>query len=443
MTSGTIILNALRRKWTPTKRSDATTYAAGGMLNIVLPPQWPESGGAIHWHWRHPNGATEQGVVAKLDELVPAARGTPAQIWTPARETLLTRARIPTRSSKKIMQALPYVLEDLLLEEPEKLDFAYVRDSAGDLVVAVTSKLRVTAWRAALQAAGLRVVRVLPAFFAVPNAPGAWSAGFMGPELLVRTGLMEGFSCPATASRPPPVLVHALSEARANNLAPQQIVLYRPPHPLEPETWQDALGLAIAVEPKQIWDEPNTPPAGLTLYRAEGSSGLSSLVAPLRAFLPAATLLLIWFIGSLAFDLTEWWSLRRNYNRVTTEMHDIFRRAFPEAKTILDPARQMQSELARLQRATSGSADGDFLLLLEQLAGAIRARADVTIRAVNYRDQQLTIELTAANSEVVDQIKRSLDSGGGRTQILGTTKRADHVEARLRLAPSGNTGRKS
>jgi len=404
------------------------------MLDIVLPPQWPESAAAVYWHWRHADGVSEESSVANLSDLPPAARDAPTQVWTSARETLLTRAKIPTRSPKKIMQALPYVLEDLLLEEPEKLDFAYVRDATGDLAVAVTSKARIAAWREAIRAAGLRVQRALPGFLAVPSAPGAWTACIMGPELLVRTGLMEGFSCPADAERPPPVLVHALAEARAKDNAPQQLIVYGPPAGFASQAWQDTLGVNIVTERKPIWDEPDTAPAGLSLYRADGGSSLPSLLLPLRPFLPAAVLLLVWFLGSVAFDLTEWWQLRRAYGHVSAEMHATFTRAFPETKTILDPARQMQTELGRLQRLAAGSSD--FLPMLERVGKAVGGRPDLTIKSIAYREHQLTVELTAANSEAIDQIKHALNASGGPTQLLSTTKRADGVEARLRLAAS-------
>ena len=446
MTSGTIILNALRRKWAPSTRAPTTSSTprpAGGVLNIVLPPQWPASATPVYWHWRRADGIVEQGHITNLGELPSAARGAPTQVWTPARETLLTRANIPTRSAKKIMQALPYVLEDMLLEDPDKLDFAYVREGTGELVVAVTAKERITAWRAAMQAAGLRVSRVLPAFLAVPSAPGAWSAYFMGSELLVRTGLMDGFSCPGNTEQPPPVLEHALAEARSKEAAPQQLIIYQPSSRFPLEKWQEALTLAIAIEPKPIWDEPITAPGGLSLYRGDGGSSLTSLLTPLRPFLPAAALLLVWFLGSLAFDLTEWWQLRRNYNRVSNEMHTIFRQAFPEAKTILDPVKQMQSELARLQRASSGGGSGDFLAMLERVGHSVSGRSDTQIKSISYREQQLTIDLIAPSSEVVDQIKRALDVSGGSTQLLSTNKRADGVEARLRLQSSSATAKKS
>jgi len=441
MTSGTIILNALRRKWAPSARAPAPSRptSAGGVLDIVLPPQWPESAASVHWRWRRPDGSVEKGTISALGELPDAARGAATQVWTPARETLLTRANIPTRSAKKIIQALPYALEDLLLDEPDKLDFAFVREATGELVVAVTAKARLAAWRTALQAAGLNVVQVLPAFLAVPCSPGSWSTYFMGSELLVRSGLMDGFSCPTTPDRPPPVLEHALAEARGKQAAPSQLIVYRPPPRFMAEQWQETLGLTVTVERKPIWDEPNAAPAGLSLYTGERATSLASLAAPLRPFAPAAILLLIWFFGSLIFDLTEWWQLRGAYNRTTTEMHETFRRAFPEAKTILDPAKQMHNELARLQRSAAGTGSGDFLPLLERVSRALAGQQEAHLKSINYRERQLTIELTAPSSEAVDQLKRAIDISGAPTQLLGTTKRGDGVEARLRLQ-SGDKG---
>lgn len=437
MTNGTIILNALRRKWGPSRRTSTPPHSppTGSVLDIVLPPQWPDTKAPVHWRWRHISGTVEKGKVSDLSELPRPTFGAPTRVWTPARETLLTRANVPTRSHKKIMQALPYALEDLLLEEPEKLEFTYVREGTGNLVVAVTSKARLGAWRAAFNGAALDVVRVLPAFLAVPCSPGAWGLYFMGSELLVRTGLMEGFSCATTPGRPPQVLEHALAEARKKQTAPQQLIVYRPPKDFVSDTWSKMLDLPVTIERKPIWDEPETGPIGLSLFAGERTTSLASLITPLRPFAPAAVLLLLWFVGSLIFDLTEWWQLRRAYNHATSEMHTIFNRAFPEVKTILDPAKQMQIELARLQRASAGTGTSDLLPMLEYLSRAIATHPETRIKSVSYRDKQLTLEMTAPSSAAIDKLKQALDGSGLPAQLLGTTKHGDEIDARLRVQP--------
>ena len=77
-------------------------------------------------------------------------------VWTPAAESLLLRAQLPTRSAAKIAQALPFALEDQLIDPPEQLHFAFAREADGALAVAVTARERMEAWLAALQAAGSR-----------------------------------------------------------------------------------------------------------------------------------------------------------------------------------------------------------------------------------------------------------------------------------------------
>ena len=88
-------------------------------LELWLPRDWPGTDTELRWRRTEPGGAVRQGSQRGLEGLASAGE---VVVWTPAAETLLLRARLPTRSSSKIAQALPFALEDQLIDAPEKLD---------------------------------------------------------------------------------------------------------------------------------------------------------------------------------------------------------------------------------------------------------------------------------------------------------------------------------
>jgi len=184
--------------------------AARGRLDLVLPHGWPQSRNAVFWRWQSSGGTPQSGEVTDLKELPAAVRNAPAYVWTPAADTILTTATLPTRARSKILQALPYALEDRLLGDPETLHFAYRPETDGSLSVAVTAHERVRAWLDAFAQAGLHPVSLCPVTLLIPWALDCWSLLFIGNEILVRTGAVAGFACSLSIEQPPALLVSAV-----------------------------------------------------------------------------------------------------------------------------------------------------------------------------------------------------------------------------------------
>src|SRR6266540_6567169 len=179
-----------------------------GRLELWLPLDWPREGAQPRWR---------RVLGARVQEGRGLAGLEPAEeiiVWTPAAETLLLRASLPTRSAAKIAQALPYALEEQLVEPPERLHFAYTHEADGSLAVAVTSRERMDRWLSALAAAGLEPTRLAPVTLSPPLADRAWTLAFAGGEIVLRCGPHAGFGG-AIEPRPPAWLHAALAQARA------------------------------------------------------------------------------------------------------------------------------------------------------------------------------------------------------------------------------------
>src|SRR3979409_1967692 len=140
----------------------------GERLELWLPRNWPAEDSEMRWRriaadgggregrhagrgWRPlaAAGAFRQGVQRGLEGLAPAEE---IIVWTPAAETLFLRARLPTRSTAKIVQALPFALEEQLIDPPERLHFAFAHEADGALAVAGTRRERMEGWALGLAA---------------------------------------------------------------------------------------------------------------------------------------------------------------------------------------------------------------------------------------------------------------------------------------------------
>ncbi|HJW81708.1 MAG TPA: type II secretion system protein GspL [Acidiferrobacterales bacterium] len=412
----------------------APARATGDRLDLVLPRGWPDSGSPVFWRWRRRGDKPQSGQATDLRQMPEAARNARAYVWTPAGDTVLTSATLPTRSARKIAQALPFALEDRLLGDPETLHFAYRAESDGSLSVAVTAHERLRHWTDALAQAGIKPVTLCPATLLVPWALDCWSLAFAEDEVLVRTGSASGFVTPLTQATPPPLLAAALQEAVRSQKTPEYLVVFSAPAGFPAEAWGAQLQVPVRVETASVWEKQEEPSAPLNLLQGQFEQK-GQLKSSLRPYFPAAAMLLVWMLGNMAVDITDWWKLRQQHQAYTREMTSLLLSSFPETKTVLDPAAQMQRSIDTLL-ARTGNRDRDLLPMLAKTATALRADPRVRLRGVRYADQSLTLELTWPAAGSPDAVKAALEAAGLRTEVLALTPRAGEVDGRLRLQPA-------
>jgi len=390
-----------------------------GRLELWLPRDWPREEAELRWRRVEPAGNVRQGSQRGLEGLAPAGE---VIVWTPAAETLLLRARLPTRSASKIIQALPYALEDQLIEAPEQLHFAFTHEPDGALAVAVTGRERMDRWLAALNAAGLAPAHLAPVTLALPLADRAWTLAFTGGEIVLRSGIHAGFGGPVEP-RPPAWLHAALVEARSEGRAPERILLLDAPADLDLPAWREALGLPLEATQR---DDAVVPAASLNVLqqRYAPRGGLSALW---RAYIPAAALLALWFAGTLVFDALEWARLSRSAGAGEEEMRALLMKSFPETRTILDPAEQMRRGLETLSAGSGMAAPGDMLALLARTASAIERESRVRLQSIEYAERSLIVRLAAAEADA-ESLARTL-----RAQSLDVELQRSGGETRLRV----------
>ena len=405
---------------------------ADAALTIVLPRDWPQTEAPLLARVRTPSGAAQTRRVTDLRELgVPP--GTRAQVWSPAADTLLTTVKLPTRSRSKIQQALPFALEDQLAGEPEDMHFAYHVLGQGELAVAVTARERLNAWREAFALSGVGIQSLAPLTLGLARAEGAWSALWHEGRLVVRTGELSGFEAAVGDAAPPAILIAALRDARAKNEAPTRMVLHNAPTNFSAEQWTTLLELPVEPSSQDFWRAlSNASSLNLLAGEARATGTLHPVLQRLK---PAAIMLSIWIVGSFLFDFWQWWGLSREAKRQRSEMTEIFRRAFPDAKTIVDPALQMQRNVAQLQGMGGGPAD--FLPLLAKAAPALQASGGAVLQGAQYGNGALTLELELADFQMLESLKHALEGRALRVETVGANSRASGVEGKLRVTPQG------
>ncbi|OFZ97375.1 MAG: general secretion pathway protein GspL [Betaproteobacteria bacterium RIFCSPLOWO2_02_67_12] len=382
------------------------------LRDAPLQCQWALLGGE-----REPIVGT--GPLAQLPQ-----RAERVQLVLPAAEVLITQARLPQAARRRSGSVLAFAVEEQTLGEPDTHQVSWLGSSAGADVLAVVDRPGLTAWRDALEAAGIHGYEVHCETLMLPWTAGEWTLAWNGREGFVRTGEYEGTTTDCGAADSPPLSLRMMLEvAKTRGEAPGSIaVVVTAPDALpEIEPWQRALG--VALRPAGPWHWRTAPPeAGVSLAQERARWRLApGTLAKLR---PAA-----WIAGAAlaihSFALVaDWTRLAIEQRSLRQQMESRFRAAFPDAVAVADPALQMRRKLAEARHAAGQPDDSDFQPMVVKVAAALKGVPASALRVLSYESGRVTLELAALDEANVRRIVARLLEAGLRAESAGASARA-------------------
>ncbi len=308
----------------------------------------------------------------------------------PAARVLFARLKLPRVGAGTLREILPYAVEDRLLADPAQIHaVAAAADARGETLVAVIDREWLAGMLQWLQRAGLRVAHAWCESALVPREAGTWHLvlGAARGMLVEEDGLTATFDRSAGADFPLALRI-ALDEAAARGSRPEAVHVHAEGATTLPDLARWSAEAGLAFERAAAWDE---------IARAERArdaldllaEGMTAHAASRRWRIPRAAVALVVAIAALqlVLDGAQAWRLAREKAGLDARAEAIFREAFPEARTVVDPQLQMARNLAELRRSRGLAAQDDFLA---QLTSAARA-ANGPVDAIEYANGKLVV----------------------------------------------------
>ncbi len=339
------------------------------LLRILVPPA-DRPGTDTPWSWSLSDargGALREGTTPLAD--VPRADTVEAVL--PVSRVLFARLRLPKVGTATLRELLPFAVEDRLLADPAQIHAVPGgTNAAGETLVAVVDREWLAAAVDSLAGAGLVPSHAWCESALLPAAGDEWHA-LLGQS---RSFLVEGDGHAVAFDRPsgsePPLAVRiAIDEAAARGARPTRLRVLAEPGVAPPlaAAWSERLGLEVSATDGRPGLGAAAAPQAIDLLAGDFSRrppGWTSLRIPRLAWGLAAAIAVL----QLGVTVADWWRLERERRTLEAEREAIFRSAFPEAKTVVDPALQMRRNLAELQHARGRAASSDFLALATSAA---------------------------------------------------------------------------
>lgn len=357
---------------------------------------------------------------------LPDAANRRVTVLVPGEDVVLTHARVPGRNRQRVLQAVPFALEEQFAEDIENLHFATgVQPGDKGYPVAVVARARMAGWVERLKALKLAPEAMYAEVQVLPLTSDAWSMLVEGDRALVRSDAHGGFASDLS-------MIGTLFNLYAGReSAPERVQVYG-------DTVVD-LGVVDAFNV----DESRPPLAWMAAGLAQGAgvnllqgafSFREDVGALLRPWRATAALLAACVVAALVAVGVENFRLERQQEAMSAEIDQLFRATFPEVQRVVNARAQMEQALHRLERQTGG-AGTEFLALLGETGTVLQRTRGIQVSGASFRDGRLDLELAADNLQVLDELKQAL-TGGGRLKAeiqSATTESGQKVKSRLRV----------
>lgn len=370
--------------------------------------------------WLRPDGEVQRGPLADLSSQSDGARQI---LVAPSEAVTLHRLALPSRKRSTWARAVPFALEDYLVEDIETLHFALGGAvDGGYLPVAVVDRILLSAWLETCDQAGLTPAAVVPDSLLLPWQNDEWSVLLEARRALVRTGRWEGFA----TERDNLALLLAQALAEAGETKPRCLRVWGAPATELAETEVELSPEDTPIEPLALFASGYQPATVLNLLQG-GYSRQAHWGRWLRPWRAAAALAGMALLVQIAGQVYDHWRLQREVTALRTEIERTFKDALPEATRIVNPKVQMETRLREL--APSGGSG--FLELLYQGAQPLAHFPNVTLRGLGYRDGQLDLALEGGDPAVLDRLRQQFERQPGLRMDMRTTQREGQMESKI------------
>lgn len=380
-------------------------------------------------------GAAVTGVrTDTLEHIASQVEGQKVIVIVPSEWVTLLTATVPGSSARAI-KAIPFALEDFLSEDVEDLHFAIGEKQNNDnYPVAVISHDLMREIQTRLSEVSLRPTQIRPEQLSLPRfqeAENGWTGLLADNRLIVRLDDYNGFAVESEYTQL--LMENCLEEAE--DAMPAGMVVFS----TEGETWE------FNSESLHVEQRPCEDVVSLLARGVHNSTAINLLQGnysfkqqfskawkPWRPAMALAAVLLLAFGAS---KFVEQHKLSKQVIAQKSEMESILKRTFPSIKRIVDPRKQMASEMKKLG---SGGSSSGFVSVVNSLNKAISAAGNTKLNSISYKSGRLDLDLETDKLSTLDSLKTTMEGEGRfKMKIESANQSNGRIRGRIRVEIRG------
>ncbi len=344
-----------------------------------------------------------------------AASGAHVVALLPAEDFFLTYVRLPGKNRKKLVKALPYAIEDQLVDNIDDLHFALgTSELDGKYLVAAVEDSLMQRYCDAIRAAGLRADEMVPDVAALSATNNDWTILLEQERALVRatSGMF------ASDLDTLPIMLENLYQ-QDDEHQPEKISVYDCDGSDYLSTLQSTMADVTFNEMEcaqgifAIYAQHYTPKQSVNLLQGEYSYK-ENISKHLKPWIPAAALFCIWLGWQLVLHIGEYVDLSSRSEQLATDIRAVYSRALPKSKPPAPGYERayMEKQLNELLKRQGQSA-GSLQEIISASAVVLKNTSGLEINGIQYSAGNLTLELTISKASEIEQLKQKLATQTG------------------------------
>jgi len=411
-------------------------------LFIFLDSKKPSDDSPAHGRWVLCNNGKPLGTMIKgsLIAAAKAAHDARVIVIVPGEDVVITDVNLPGQNRQRLLTALPFALEEQLIDDVAKLHFVLgPRQGNGNYVVAIVNRDRMQIWSDICEDLGLRVDVMVPDSLALSTSTGAWTILLEDTRSIVRTGVNTGFA--VDHSNLNQLLSTTITDAQGITPERIDIIDCRNVNINSKDLSLDS-GIELHVtnfkQDSLIWlVEHFDYESPINLISGEYSRK-EKVKGQLRKWYPAAIMLVLLLSLNVITNIVNYVLLNNESERLSRSMEDLYKKTFPEAKRVVNAAVQMQQYLDKLQNQT-GNSDIALPEMLVSVAPILRATPGLVLKSLRYQKGRIDIESEMKNFSALNKLEKNLvDKAGMKVEIKSASQNKNKVVSRIEISRSSS-----
>lgn len=344
-----------------------------------------------------------------------------------------SQVAIPSRNKQRVLQAVPFALEDQLADDVDELYFAIGKQVDGQYPVAVMQQTLLDQLLQIFVEFNIKIDMLGIDLLALPLTNTDWTVLIDNKLASIRFSPYEIIN---TNDDNLVTMLQVLLKQQDKQLPEKLNLLVHQDSTLE-------IDLGIETEIRHFAKSPLTdfvkhlkPAVEFNLLQGQYSpqQKTAGWWRPWRA---AAVISAVLITAQLIMGHIELSRLEDENRLLSAEIDRVFKQSFPGTKRVVNARVQMENQLKALRKGT-GKAESGFVELLADTASALSKDNKLNIDAINYRNRRMELDITAEKLGDLEALKNDLVKNRQlKVEILSATSEDKIVKGRLRVEATG------
>jgi len=335
---------------------------------------------------------TTQNSIANIDLTF---KNHAATLVLPGHSVTIITIKMPKLSRAKLENALPFALEDKLIEDINALHFTILNiDKNNNVTVAVIAKQKLRGYLDLFKTTGIKIIRIIPETLALPySKPSIFE---LENYFIARTDKYNGF-----------VFEKANLDLATEGKKYELI-----------NTTKNFLDYSLdyILENQKI-----------NLLHSE-LAGNKDLNKHKKTWQITAAIGAIAVALAFVNPLTSYFILKKQASTSEIAINKIYKKHFPKAKTIVAPKSRMQSKLKKLN---NNATDNVMLHLLSITGNTVNKTHAVNLQQLDFKNKSLSLQVTAESFNKLDSFTANLKEQGLKVKQQNASSEKNKVKANI------------